>query len=104
MLGEEGEDAPMGKQIIVSFLLIFLIFFLPWLWGGPAQDSKPDPEPESPPAGDVQPELEDHPQPDIALTASGADGSTMLNVLVGGKLQQMDMGTYLLGVVRASID
>ena len=101
MLREEGVDAPMGKQIIVSLLLIFLIFFLPWLWGGPAQDTPP--ELASPPAGDIQTDLEDHPQPDIGDAASGTDRATMLNVLSDGKLQQMDMETYLLGVVRAEM-
>ena len=91
----------MGKQIVVSLLLIFLIFFLPWLWGGSAQE--PEPEPTPPPAGDVQPDIEDHPQPDISDTVPGVDRSTALNVLVDGKLQQMDMETYLLGVVRAEM-
>lgn len=89
----------MGKQIIVSLLLIFLIFFLPWLWGGPA----PEPEPDPPPAADVQPEPDVQPQPDPARITSGTDRATMLNVLSDGKLQQMDMETYLLGVVRAEM-
>ena len=61
MLGEEGEDAPMGKQILVSLLLIFLIFFLPWLWGGPAREPVPQPEP---PPADVQPPAEPDSEPD----------------------------------------
>ena len=28
---------PMGKHIGVSVVLIFLLFFLPWLWGEPSQ-------------------------------------------------------------------
>ena len=57
MLGEEGEDASMGKQIAVSLLLIFLIFFLPWLWGGPARAPEPRPEPQ--PAEDLPPQPEE---------------------------------------------
>jgi len=91
----------MGKQIIAAFLLIFLIFFLPWLWGGPAADAAPEPTP--PPAGDVLPENDESSAPDAPATVSGADRSTALNVLVGGKLRQMDMETYLLGVLRAEM-
>jgi len=89
----------MGKQMIAAFLLIFLIFFLPWLWGGPAAD----PEPAPPPAGDVQPDIDEPPQPDAGDTVPGTDKTTALNVLAGGKLQQMDMETYLLGVLRAEM-
>lgn len=100
MLGDEGEDAPMGKQIVVSLLLIFLIFFLPWLWGGPAPE--PEPAPEEPPAGDTEPDVPG-PSPEKEAPGEGIDRATPLNVLVGGKLQQMDMETYLLGVVRAEM-
>ena len=27
----------MGKHILISLVLIFLLFFLPWLWGDPPQ-------------------------------------------------------------------
>ena len=89
----------MGKQIAVSLLLIFLIFFLPWLWGGPAPG--PEPLPEAPPAGDTAPDAA--PAPGDESLAASTDRSTVLNVLVGGKLRQMDMETYLLGVVRAEM-
>ena len=92
----------MGKQILVSLLLIFLIFFLPWLWGGPAREPVPQPEP---PPADVQPpaEPDNEPAPDQEEQEPGIDRSSPLNVLVEGKLQQMDMETYLLGVVRAEM-
>ena len=90
----------MGKHLIASLLLIFLLFFLPWLWGEPSA-AAPIAEPDTPPAGDspVQdpaPMPEEHPQDSI-------DQLTSLNVLIGGKLQQMDMRSYLLGVVRAEM-
>ena len=92
----------MGKQILVSLLLIFLIFFLPWLWGGPAREPVPQPEP---PPADVWPpaEPDSEPDPDQEESEPGIDRSSPLNVLVEGKLQQMDMETYLLGVVRAEM-
>lgn len=92
----------MGKQIILSLLLIFLIFFLPWVWGGPAAEAPPVPDP--PPAGDEQQDLPPAGEPDSPQEKQqGADAAVPLRVMVGGKLQQMDMKTYLLGVVRAEM-
>lgn len=94
----------MGKQIAVSLLLIFLIFFLPWLWGGPAPE--PEPLPEEPSAGDMElPAGDTEPEPAARDEGPGAeaDRAVPLNVLVDGKLRQMDMETYLLGVVRAEM-
>ena len=90
----------MGKHLIASLLLIFLLFFLPWLWGEPGS-AAPAAEPDTPPAGDAplqepDPVPEDHPQDSV-------DQLTPLNALIGGKLQQMDMRSYLLGVVRAEM-
>ena len=86
----------MGKHLIASLLLIFLLFFLPWLWSGPSGASPPA---DTPPAGDapVQ-DLDPAPQPE-----AGVDQRTPLNVLIAGKLQPMDMQSYLLGVVRAEM-
>lgn len=94
----------MGKHIILSIILIFLLFFLPWLWGGPARDPLPDPLP----AGDLpeaQPPEEASGEGGQAEAprAPSVDKSTPLNVLTGEKLRQMDMETYLLGVVRAEM-
>ena len=88
----------MGKHIGVSVVLIFLLFFLPWLWGEPSQAAPAEPV-DIPPAEDQDPPPAE-PAPEAG---SGIDAETALNVLVGGKLQQMDMGTYLLGVVRAEM-
>lgn len=91
----------MVKQIAVSLLLIFLIFFLPWIWGGPAPE--PDAPPEPPPAGDTEPDAVPAPAPEDEHPSTVIDRAMPLNVMVGGKLQQMDMETYLLGVVRAEM-
>ena len=90
----------MGKHLIASLLLLFLLFFLPWLWGEPGS-AAPTAEPDTPPAGDAplqsqDPSPVDHPQ-------DGVDQLTPLNVLIDGKLRQMDMRSYLLGVVRAEM-
>ncbi len=88
----------MGKHVGISLILIFLIFFLPWLWG---EASPAAPEP-SPPDQDEESLPPDQPDPSPPENA-GLDKSLSLNVLVGGELQQMDMETYLLGVVRAEM-
>ena len=93
----------MGKHIGLSVLLIFLLFFLPWLWGEPSQADLPEPE-DIPPADDSGPDQpQDSPAPPAPPEGAGIDARTALNVLVDGKLEQMDMGTYLLGVVRAEM-
>ena len=97
----------MGKHIILSIILIFLVFFLPWLWGGPAQDLLPPAD--DPPAGDLpsEPETpaepEDRPEIPGEEEKNSVDGAVSLTVQVGGRLQQMDMETYLTGVLRAEM-
>lgn len=87
----------MGKHIGLSVLLIFLLFFLPWIWGGPSQAAPPEP-------ADIPPALDSAPEPEPQPEKTGRlDAGIALNVLVGGRLEQMDMGTYLLGVVRAEM-
>jgi len=89
----------MRKHLIASLLLIFLLFFLPWLWGEPSAATPA--EPDTPPAWDA-PVQEQEPDP-APEARSSVDQLTPLNVLIGGKLQQMDMQSYLLGVVRAEM-
>jgi len=85
----------MGKHVGVSLVLIFLLFFLPWLWGEPTQAEDPPPPEET---GEGQGAEEQRP------AAMGAmDSAVSLRVLVDGQIQEMDMGTYLLGVVRAEM-
>ena len=85
----------MVKHIGFSFILIFLLFFLPFLWGEPSKALPPasDPPASEAPAAQTQP----------AAPQEKIDAGTMLNVLAEGQLQQMDMETYLLGVVRAEM-
>ena len=96
----------MGKRILLSLLLIFLLFFIPWLWGGPSKEPEP---PIEPPAADTEPDPEPEPvpapdpEPAPIVKRPDIDKTTALNVILGEKLQSMDMQTYLYGVLRAEM-
>ena len=90
----------MGKHLIASLLLIFLLFFLPWLWGEPSA-ATPAEDLDTPPAGDAP--AQDPAPPPAPEAKTSVDQLTPLNVLIGGRLQQVDMRSYLIGVVRAEM-
>lgn len=89
----------MGKYIGMSWILIVLLFIPAWLWAEPLEvEKQPSLE-----------ELEGHTDTpttvDDTLSPLGGplDGAVTLRVLVGGEVQEMDMGTYLVGVVRSEM-
>ena len=90
----------MGKYLGSSLILLFLLFFLAWLWAEPGaerelplvQESAEDSEPE-PPVGEEEP----------AASAGTLDSASSLRLLSGGTVREMDMETYLMGVVRAEM-
>ena len=79
----------MGKYMSVSLVLIVVLFFWPWLRSEPTEV----PAEEEP----LQVQEQEVSSPD------GVDEVRLLRVLVDGVLQEMDMKTYLLGVVRAEM-
>lgn len=85
----------MGKHLGISLILIGLLFFLPWLWG--------DPVVAEPPAEEVPEPQEEIRQETAERAPDSGDAGRLLRVLVDGKLQEMDMETYLQGVVRAEM-
>lgn len=92
----------MKKQLILSFLLVFLVFFIPWLVGGePPQAMETPPREENPPSNEIP---ADTPPPTEELVAVGQrDSAVILTVVVDGKVVEMDLGSYLVGVVRAEM-
>ena len=91
----------MGRHFALSLILIFLLFFLPWLWGEPTRAVQ-----EEPPAGDTEPGGEEEPPeapPEEPSAAASIDKNRKLNILAGGQLRQTDMESYLMGVVRAEM-
>ena len=84
----------MGKHIGLSLIVIGVIFFFAWLWGAPSPQPQ---EEESTPPVETENTKED------TSPSAGVDAGTMLRVLIDGELQEMDMETYLRGVVRAEM-
>ena len=80
----------MRKSFAAAFVLLFLLFFLPWLAAGGGEEA-PSPLP---------------PSTDSAAGEQGGtvyDSARMLRVLIEGEVVEMDMETYLRGVVRAEM-
>ena len=84
----------MGKHIGLSLIVIGVIFFFAWLWGAPS------PQPQ---AEESTPPVETENTKEDTSPSAGVDAGTMLRVLIDGELQEMDMETYLRGVVRAEM-
>ena len=86
----------MGKYIGMSWILIVLLFLPAWLGAEPYQVR------EKVPAEDAA-EQESVPQSVEKALGGPLDGAVMLRMLVGDQVQEMDMGTYLVGVVRSEM-
>lgn len=83
----------MRKSLTVAAILIFLLFFLPWLWG---EDLATKTEDDSDQTQDTQVNQE-------PIPATVYDSARTLRVLLGDTVEEMDMETYLRGVVRAEM-
>lgn len=92
----------MKKCTVLSLCLIAVIFFVPWLLGEDSVGDTASVEETPPAAADPLPEKEEPPEP-AGIAAGERDGGMMLRVLIGGEVREMDMGTYLVGVVRAEM-
>ena len=85
----------MGKHMGIALILTALLFFLAWLWAPPAAGEQEPP--------DAPADAETADTGEETAQAAGADESAMLRVLIDGELQEMDMATYLRGVVRSEM-
>ena len=91
----------MGKHLGSSLILLFLLFFLAWLWAEPTIKEEPLPPEENVENGEPEPLPENQAEPTAPV--GQLDGASPVRVLIGGEVREMDMGTYLLGVVRAEM-
>ena len=83
---------------MAALVLIFFLFFLPWLWGE-ERGSVGLPEggtDDSPPASESGTQ-----RPEIPLAVR--DSARTLRVKTGERVEEMDLETYLRGVVRAEM-
>ena len=96
----------MKKYIVTSLILLILVFLIPWLGG----ESTPYHATQS----EVPPPMEDNPQaddtaqkpapPEVESVPTGArDSARIITVLLDGQVVEMDLGSYLVGVVRAEM-
>ena len=84
----------MRKSLMTAAVLMVLLFLLPWLWGeappaAPAESGQAAVPAESEQAADVPPTV--------------YDSARTLRVMLGETVEEMDMETYLRGVVRAEM-
>ena len=79
----------LRKSFAAACVLLFLLFFLPWL-GGAEEDTALLPPSTDSGGGEVQP-------------STVHDSARLLRVLIEGEVVEMDMETYLQGVIRAEM-
>lgn len=91
----------MRKYILTSFFLTFVVFFVPWLLADPVSAEDPAPSEESEAAAPT-PENTESPSP-TTLPTGERDRARTLRVLIDDEVVTMDMGTYLVGVVRSEM-
>ncbi len=86
----------MGKYVGIALVLVGLLFGMAWLWAGPGGEEAPGDAPAETGESAAPPEAD-------SAAAGSRDGGKLLRVLIDGELQEMDMATYLRGVVRAEM-
>lgn len=99
----------MKKSIGISLILVVLVFLIPWLGGEPTPQEEKQPDEQS--AEQAQPEdlqselpTEQKPPPTVEQIPTGElDSARRITVLMDGYVVEMDLGSYLVGVVRAEM-
>lgn len=91
----------MKKYLIVSLILTALVFLLPCFLISPSE-AKSDP-PDSSLSADP-PDLPSVTTPTVEYIPTGElDGAAQITVLMGDSVVSMDLGSYLVGVLRAEM-
>ena len=89
--GARREEEPALKHLLrITILLTGLIWLLAWTAAGRFDAVPADEAPSPVPSGEL-------------LSPGERDSAKALRVLIQGEVQEMDMGTYLLGVLRAEM-
>lgn len=92
----------MRKYLFTSLFLTFIVFFVPWLLADPVPEkedispSEPLESTESLPQSPASSDL-------LTIPTGEHDSARPLRVLIGDEVVTMDMGTYLVGVVRSEM-
>ncbi|MBQ3496566.1 MAG: stage II sporulation protein D [Oscillospiraceae bacterium] len=82
----------MKHALRTALFLMLLLFAAAWSLAGRPFDTTPD-----------EPETDQAPPFDAVVRPGARDGEIMLRVLRGEAVEQMDMATYLVGVLRAEM-
>ena len=91
--GSRPSPQQLNQIITVSAQLLAALFLLPLLTASPATPAPPEPEEEP----------VDRPEPPAPFISGSLDSARPLRVLDGENVLEMDLGEYLLGVVRAEM-
>ena len=92
----------MRKYLTVSLILGFAVFFFAWLRGESIPERQEEPPPEN--REETEETKQEQEEPAAPFIPTGErDSAQKLRVLIGGEVVEMDMGTYLVGVVRSEM-
>lgn len=92
----------MRKYLLTSLFLTCIVFLIPWLLADPLPEEEISPSPELPETTAPSPETTEPSSP-AAIPTGERDNARTLRVLIGEEVVTMDMGTYLVGVVRSEM-
>lgn len=89
--------------MVTSLILLILVFLIPWL-GSENTSTQASQTQQVPPEDTAKSEDPAPVPPQAEKVPTGAiDGARIITVLVDGQIVEMDLGSYLVGVVRAEM-
>lgn len=96
----------MKKYTVTSLILLILVFLIPWLGGEStpyhaAQSEIPPPQENAPQTDNT---AQEPAPPEVESVPTGErDSARIITVLLDAQVVEMDLGSYLVGVVRAEM-